>query len=174
MENEEYIRLGTLRKPFGLQGQVRCVSLTSFASLRFVPGKEIMLYAEKTKERKTVTVSYFRDGGNEFFLGFEGINTIEAIEPYMGWHLEMLKKDAMVPEGYYRLSDLIGMKAFDATTAEPIGEIIDVVAYSKTPNLKLKETNGKIAYIPFVMETFVKSLDLENKTIHIEVMPGLL
>ena len=66
------------------------------------------------------------------------------------------------------------MKAFDATTAEPIGEIIDVVAYSKTPNLKLKETNGKIAYIPFVMETFVESLDLENKTIHIEVMPGLL
>ncbi len=174
MENETYLRLGTLKKPFGLQGQVRCASLTSFASLRFVPGAKMTLYSEKTKERKEVTVSSFRDNGNEFFLGFEGIDTIEGIEPYLGWHVEMLKKDAILPEGYYRLSDLIGLHAFDAQNGESLGEIIDVVAYSKTPNLKLKETNGKIAYVPFVMDTFVKSLDLEKKSIFIEVMPGLL
>ena len=79
-----------------------------------------------------------------------------------------------LPEGFYRLSDLIGCHVLNAETGELIGEVIDVLTFSSSSNFKIKETNGKTCYIPFVMKEFIETLDIEKKEITVHVIPGLL
>lgn len=170
----KYIRLGTIVKTFGLQGQLRCKSMTSFASSRFHLGTKLTLLNEKTEERKEVIVSYFRDSGDYYFLAFKGLEDINAVEGFLGFHIEIPEDEAPLPEGFYRLSDLIGCHVLNAETGELIGEVIDVLTFSSSSNFKIKETNGKTCYIPFVMKEFIETLDIEKKEITVHVIPGLL
>jgi ribosomal 30S subunit maturation factor RimM len=67
----EYITLGYILKPFGLKGEVRCKSLTSFAKQRFKKGTKLSLHDEKTNETFPATVKSFRDTGGYYFLSLE-------------------------------------------------------------------------------------------------------
>lgn len=168
------ICLGKIIKPFGLDGVLRCKSLTSFAKSRFHLGRKLILLNEKTNETQDVEVSYFRDSGDYYFVGFSGMDDINVAEKYVGWSIEIPEDDAPIPDGYYRLKDLIGCKVINDESKEEIGEVIDVMTFSSSSNFKVKERNGKICYIPFVMKEFIISMDLEKKEITVNVIPGLL
>lgn len=169
-----YVRLGTITKTFGLHGQVLVKSLTSFASIRFKRGAKISLFDEKTAERKELSVNFFRDSGDYFYLGFEEIDNMDKALELVGKHLEMEKEAAFLPEGYYRLSDLIGSKVLDAKDGKKIGEVIDVNDFCPTANLKIRKEDGKNFYVPLVMKEFIEKIDIESKTIHINLIEGLL
>ncbi|MBP5092178.1 MAG: 16S rRNA processing protein RimM [Bacilli bacterium] len=169
----EYVRLGEIRKPFGLKGELTCLSMTEFAKERFKKGTILSLLNEKTGERKEVTLRSYRDSGNYYFLSFEGIDTPEAAEELRGLFIEIDKENAPIPEGYIRFQDIMGFKAIDKETREGLGTIIDVLSYSPTKNLRIKRENGKTFTVPFVKQ-FVGDIDFENKTIEIIVVEGLL
>lgn len=171
----EYITLGYILKPFGLKGEVRCKSLTSFARMRFKKGTNLSLHNEKTDERKEVTVKSFRDSGDYYFLSFNECTDINAVEVYNGFAIEMDKEKATLPKGYYHFQDLMGCKVIDFDNKERvIGTVIDVLDYSTTKTLLIKDQNDKNIYVPFKQGLFVKNIDLENKIIEIFVMEGLL
>jgi len=171
----EYITLGYILKPFGLKGEVRCKSLTSFASMRFKKGTNLSLHNEKTDERIEVTVKSFRDSGNFYFVSFNEFPDINAVEIYNGFAIEMDKEKAILPKGYYHYQDLIGCKVIDFENKERvIGQALDVLDYSTTKTLLVKDENDKNIYVPFKQGLFIKNIDLENKVIEIYVMEGLL
>ena len=167
----EFVRLGHIRKPFGVKGEVTCFSMTEFAKERFKKGTTLSLLNEKSGERKEVTLKSFRDSGSYYFLGFEGIDTPEQAEELRGLYVEIDKEHA--PEGYIRFQDLMGCKAINKDTKEVLGTIVDVLSYSPTKNLRVKRENGKTFTVPFVQQ-FIGEIDLENKTVEIEVVEGLL
>ena len=169
----EFVRLGEIRKPFGLKGELTCLSMTEFAKERFKKGTALSLFNEKTGERKEVTLRSYRDSGNYYFLGFEGIDTPEQAEELRGLYVEIDKEHAPIPEGYIRFQDLMGCKAINKDTKEVLGTIVDVLSYSPTKNLRVKRENGKTFTVPFVKQ-FIGEIDLENKTVEIEVVEGLL
>ena len=166
----EFVRLGHIRKPFGVKGELTCFSMTEFAKERFKKGTTLSLLNEKTGERKEVTLKSFRDSGSYYFLGFEGIDTPEQAEELRGLYVEIDKEHAPIPEGYIRFQDLMGCKAINKDTKEVLGTIVDVLSYSPTKNLRVKRENGKTFTVPFVKQF----IDLENKTVEIEVVEGLL
>lgn len=168
------ICLGKIIKPFGLDGVLRCKSLTSFAKSRFHLGRKLFLVNPKTKESEEVEVASFRDSGDYYFLSFKDLNDINLVEKYVGCDIEIDENEAPLPDGYYRLADLIGCKVFNNENKEEIGEVIDVLTFSSSSNFKVKEKNGKNCYIPFVMKEFIVSLDIEKKEIFVNVIPGLL
>lgn len=171
----EYITLGYILKPFGLKGEVRCKSLTSFGSIRFKKGTTVSLHNEKTDERIDVTISKYRDSGDYYFLAFAELPDINLVEKYKGFAIEMDKSLAVVPDGFYRYDDLIGCKVVDCLDeSRVIGNVIDVVKYSVTMNLVVETEEKKNVYVPFKKELFIKKVDLENKVISINVMEGLL
>lgn len=169
----EFVRLGHIRKPFGVKGEVTCFSMTEFAKERFKKGTTLSLLNEKSGERKEVTLKSFRDSGSYYFLGFEGIDTPEQAEELRGLYVEIDKEHAPIPEGYIRFQDLMGCKAINKETKEVLGTIVDVLSYSPTKNLRVKRENGKTFTVPFVKQ-FIGEIDLENKTVEIEVVEGLL
>jgi 16S rRNA processing protein RimM len=169
----EYIRLGQITKTFGLKGQVRCFSLTDFPAERFQLGAKLSLLNEKTSERKDVTIDYFRDAGDAFFLGFAEWKTIEEAEPYLGYFIEIDKKLAPLPKGYYRLQDLRGCEVRDEKGAK-LGIVKDVLSYAPTKTLQIGRENQKDFYVPFLEKEFIVSVDVAQKVIVIHVIPGLL
>lgn len=121
-----------------------------------------------------VTVASYRLDGDCFFITFEEINDINIAENYIHWYLEISKEEATVPEGYYRYSDLYGYIVLNADTGEKLGKLIEIAAYSKTPNMKVQKEDGTNFYVPFSFKTFITEISDESKTIKINVLPGLL
>lgn len=170
----EYLRLGQIVKTFGLEGQVRCFSLTDFASARFAKGTKLSLLNEKTGERKEVTVALFRDSREYYFLGFEEIKTIEEAQTLAGLFIEMDKAKAPLPRGYYRLQDLMGCDVIDAESGNKLGVVSDILAASSTKTLVVSRIGGKNFFVPFVNDEFIVKVDIKTKKITIKVIPGLL
>lgn len=170
----ERITVGTLQKPFGLKGEIRAKSMTSFPELRFQKGRHFFLKNPKTKEEREVVLKSFRPSGDYFFVGFEGIETIEDALPFYGNEIEMNLADAPLPDGYYRLQDLVGMSVINIDNGEVIGKVKDVLTFSAISTVKAVTPTGKNFTFPFLFEKFVISLDIEKKEMKIKVMPGLL
>lgn len=171
---EERIAIGLLQKPFGLKGEIRGKSLTSFPSLRFKKGRQYSLYNPKTSDLVSVTLLSFRPSDDYFFIRFEEIDTVEKAGEYRGYEIQMPLKEASLPDGYFRLADLIGMRVIDNETGETLGTIIDVLDYSKISTIKAIKENGKSFTFPFLYEKFVVNVDVTKKEMRIHVMEGLL
>ena len=168
------ICLGKIIKPFGLVGVLRCKSQTSFASDRFRIGRKLILKNPKGEQEKEVEVASFRDSGDYYFVSFKDLEDINLVEAYVGYTIEIDENEATLPDGYYHIFDLIGCKVINNESNEEIGNVIDVITYAGKSNFKVKETNGKTCYIPFVMKEFIVSIKIENKEIRVNVIDGLL
>ena len=173
MDSMNYIRLGQITKTRGLQGEFRVYSLTDFAKERFKKGAKMTLFNEKTGERIPVTVRSFHDGKPFLFLAFEEFKTIEEAEPYLRYCVEIDEESAPIPEGYYRYKDLIGCKVLNAESKEELGTVSDLLSNAPTKTLRIERKPAKDFFVPF-NDTFIKNIDLENKTIEIEVWEGML
>jgi 16S rRNA processing protein RimM len=169
----EYVRLGQVIKSFGLLGQVRCYSLTDFAAERFKKGTVVSLFNERTNQRKDYTVTYFRDSGSYYFLGFKDITDIDQTKEIIGSYIEIDKAEAALPKGYIRLQDLKGCAVKDPQ-GKTLGVVSDVLSYAPTKTLQVTREGAKPFYVPFVMNEFILAIDIPNKTITIQVIPGLL
>jgi 16S rRNA processing protein RimM len=169
----EYLRLGTVVRPFGLDGVLRIRSLTSFPEERFSLGAEMTLLDETSGKRIPVTVKSLRVDGDTLFVGFEEIKSVEEAEAVRGYFVEMDKSKAPLPKGYYRYSDLVGCKVVD-DEGHPLGEVTEIMTNCPTPNLRVRRDVGKDFFVPFVMDEFVKDIDIEKKTITVNVVEGML
>jgi len=169
----EYLRLGQASKTFGLEGQIRFFSLTDFAKERFKIGNTYSLYNEKTGSRVSVTLSFFRDSGDSYFLAFKEIHTIDEAANYIGYFIEMDKTLAPLPKGYYRLQDLKGCVVYDEKKNK-LGVVSDILSYAPVKTLVVSRENAKPFFVPFMMKEFIISVDIEKKEILIKVMSGLL
>ena len=168
----EYVSIASLRKPFGLKGQIHAVSLTSFPELRFKKNHTYTLTNAKGEQVREVTLNYYNIQGEALVLGFKEITTPEEAKEIMGYSLDMPKDEAPMPKGYIRYSEILGYKGIDDEGKE-IGTLIDVVEYSPTPNFKFMGLNKKTFYVPFI-DVFVGEINHESKTIQVHVMEGLL
>lgn len=168
----ELVKLAEIGKTVGLKGQVRCYSLTDFPAERFKRGNKLLVRSE-SGETETVTVSFFRDEGRFVVLGFSEWPSIEEAEKRLHRSLYVEKSKAPLPEGYYRLEDLKGCSVIDEK-GNKLGVVKDVLSYAPTKTLRVARGGGKDFFVPFVMGTFVVSLDIAKKEIAIVAMPGLL
>lgn len=170
---EDWIKVAELGKPFALKGEVKAVSYTSFPEERFQKGRVFLLKRETENEGIYLTLESFRELPNSLLLSFKGIESPEEIEKYRGYSLYIKKEEAPLPEGYYRLEDLKGLTIFDQNNEE-IGTVIDTMQNAPTLNLVAKAKDGHRFMVPFIDKKFILDIDLEKKTIHINVIPGLL
>lgn len=169
----EYIRLATIIKPHGLKGTLRCFSLTDFAKQRFKKGQKLSLFDENSNERRDVHVLAYREHNGLLYLDFEEIPSIEEAELLKGFHIEIEKDLAPMPEGFFRYGELIGCQVLDSKSKQVIGKVKDVLEYAPTKTLRIEREKGKDFFVPLI-DSFVPTMDLENKTIEVEVVEGML
>jgi 16S rRNA processing protein RimM len=120
----DYLLLGVIVKPQGLQGEVKLRHETGDAS-RFLSLCGAML---KTKDSfAPIGVLSARLSGADVFLTLEGVETREAADALRGAELYVARADARpLPKGEAFVADLIGLEAVD-TQGNPIGTLTDVL-----------------------------------------------
>ena len=168
----EQLAIAYLQKTFGLQGDFKAVSMTDFPEMRFKKGRKYFLCNEATGEKDEVTLSSFRSLGDTFILHFKEIPSIEEAEKYLKRTVSMDKADAPMPKNTYRFSDLIGCTVKDQN-GNSLGVVTDVLEYAPTKTLRVKREGEKDFFVPFV-DKFVGTVNIEEKTIEVEVVEGML
>jgi 16S rRNA processing protein RimM len=106
-EWDDLVTVGLIARPHGLRGQVIVNLETDFPEQRYRPGAELWVLRDGRAERLTVRDVRFHQGRP--VVGFEGFDTIEAVEALGRGELRADPATfEPLPEGTYRHSDLVG------------------------------------------------------------------
>ena len=169
---EEYLLLGYIIDAFSLDGTFKVLSKTDFAEKRYRKDKEVFLYQPNTKQRMTVTVESYRKGGQFDFVKVKGVNTKEEALEFKGYEIHALKDYRILDKDTYYYVDLVGCEVLD-DKGHILGEVSQVEEFPAQLTLRVKRKGQPDFLVPFV-KAFIKSIDIENKKIVINVIGGLL
>lgn len=166
----EKLLLGYIISSFSLDGTVKVLSKTNLPEKRYIKGNKIYLADKNENIIKELTVSSFRHSGEIDFVKFEEIITKEEADSYKSYCLLVDKTDDL-EKGFYYFSDL--EKCNVKANGKIIGKVIKVEEFPAQITLRVKSTEGKEFFVPFI-KAFIKNVSLESKEIEIELWEGML
>ena len=163
------LEAGKIVNTHGLKGEVKVIAWTDypddFENIDYV-------YVKRKKGDEKLHISSIKYQKNNLIIKFDEIKDINEAETYKNLILyverEMLGE---LPEGVYYIADLIGLKVI-TSAGETIGEIADVFNTGANDIYDVKREGKKNMLIP-VIDKVVKKVDIENKTVTVELMEGL-
>ena len=166
----EYIEIGQIVNTNGLKGVVKVNPFTDdiskFEDLKYV-------YIQLKNELKKVKIEQVRYNKNQVLLKLEGIDYIEEAEKYRNFYLKTEKESQEdLGEDTYYIVDLIGLDVYSDKN-EYLGKIEDVFPTGSNDVYVVKDNLGKQILIPAIADV-VKEVDLKNKKMIINLIPGLV
>lgn len=166
----EYIEIGQIVNTNGLKGVVKVNPFTDdiskFEELKYV-------YIQLKSELKKVKIEQVRYNKNQVLLKLEGIDSIEEAEKYRNFYLKTEKESQEdLGEDTYYIVDLIGLDVYSDKN-EYLGKIEDVFPTGSNDVYVVKDNLGKQILIPAIADV-VKEVDLKNKKMIINLIPGLI
>jgi len=166
----EYIEIGQIVNTNGLKGVVKVNPFTDdiskFEDLKYV-------YIQLKNELKKVKIEQVRYNKNQVLLKLEGIDSIEEAEKYRNFYLKTEKESQEdLGEDTYYIVDLIGLDVYSDKN-EYLGKIEDVFPTGSNDVYVVKDNLGKQILIPAIADV-VKEVDLKNKKMIINLIPGLV
>lgn len=173
---KDYIFIGKILKFSGKKGKFKVYPLTDFPD-RFKDLDYVYIYDEKIE-------NFLKDGlGNERFIindvkisGDHIYITLNDVEDrkdlYKGCYLCVEEaKRVKLAEGMYYYYELIGCKIY--LEGNLLGSVSSIENYGSDDLLVLLKNDKKKVFIP-LREEFIQKIDLENKTIDIKYLEGLI
>ncbi len=166
----EYIEIGQIVNTNGLKGVVKVNPFTDdiskFEDLKYV-------YIQLKNELKKVKIEQVRYNKNQVLLKLGGIDSIEEAEKYRNFYLKTEKESQEdLGEDTYYIVDLIGLDVYSDKN-EYLGKIEDVFPTGSNDVYVVKDNLGKQILIPAIADV-VKKVDLKNKKMTINLIPGLI
>lgn len=166
----EYIEIGQIVNTNGLKGVVKVNPFTDdiskFEELKYV-------YIQLKNELKKVKIEQVRYNKNQVLLKLEGIDSIEEAEKYRNFYLKTEKESQEdLGEDTYYIVDLMGLDVYTDKN-EYLGKIEDVFPTGSNDVYVVKDNLGKQILIPAIADV-VKEVDLKNKKMIINLIPGLI
>ncbi len=165
MESE--LLAGKIVNTHGISGEVKVLyeadNADFFHSIRHVTLRPL---------EQTFCVLGARAHKGAVLLRFEGIVSIEQAEALVGQLIYIAREEASLPEGRFFIADILGMSVV-TEDGTPLGNVKDVFSTGSNDVFEVKADGGKTIYIPHITE-IVKAISLENRTVTIRVMEGLL
>ncbi len=165
----DFLEVGKIINTHGLKGEVKVTAWTDFPE-DFENIGHVFVKSSFSEERLDIkNVKYQK---NNLIVKFAQINSIEEAEKYKNSVLTA-SRDALgeLPEGVYYIADLLGCTVFDVRD-EVIGELSDVFSTGSNDVYDIKRDGKKNLLVP-IIEGVLKSVDIENKKIVIEIPAGL-
>ncbi|MCH5253629.1 MAG: 16S rRNA processing protein RimM [Lachnospiraceae bacterium] len=164
------LQVGVITQTHGIRGEVKVFPTTDDA-MRFKKLKEVIL--DNGKERLTMTIEGVKFFKKFVILKFKGYDSINDIEKYKNAKLLVTRENAVkLQKGEYFIADLIGMKVVTEDGA-PFGVLKDVLETGANDVYIVDTEEGKEILLPAIKEC-VRNIDMENTTITVHIMDGLL
>ncbi len=165
-----YLKLGTIVKQVGLKGELKIYSTTTFAKERFKKGNKVFVL--KNNEYKEFTVNTFRILNSDFIVvSFEELSNLVATEEYLKCEIFAIKDQNILSKNQFYYVDLIDCKLI-SQDGEDIGKVTGIEEFPAQITLECSN-KGKSYYVPFISQ-FILNVNIENKTITVNVIEGLL
>lgn len=169
----EWYNVGKIVNTHGIWGEVRVISSTDFAEERFEVGSELGLFKADGSKPIIVKIASHRKHKNFDLLTFEGYSLLKDVEVFKNATLKVAEKHLTeLEENEFYFHEIIGCTV-ESTEGEMIGVVTDILQTGANDVWEVKPEKGKMQYIPYI-EDVVKSVDIPNKKIVIEVLEGLL
>lgn len=163
---KEYLEGGKIVGTHGVRGEMRvecwCDSpdfLAQFKTLYFDNGKKKIKV--KSRPHKNIVLMKMQD-----------VDTIEQAEVLRGKVLYIRRKDIKLNEGQYFVQDLIGLEVVDSNSSVVCGKISDVLKTGSNDVYEMKDSSGKLFYIPAIPDV-VSKIDIDNMKAFVTPMKGL-
>ena len=167
MQPTAWIAAARLAGTFGLQGELKCVPVRGDDS-RLIEGAAYALAPEEGAS--TVTLRAVRRHHGRTIVALDGVTSEEAARRFVGCELFIEAAKLELADGEYLDDDLIGLRIVDDVTRNMLGTVARVQHYPVNDYLVVAETG---ALIPLV-RAFVRAIDLQARTIAVELPAGLL
>ena len=168
---EKYISVGKILNFHGIKGEAKVGFTQSQAD--FVLNLEHVFF-KQDNEYLPVNVENVRIHKNFAIFKFEGINSINELMPYKGSLLfveESYIRESL-DENEYLIDELVGLSIFDEA-GKKLGFVVGVSNNGANDLLSVKTNSKNICLVPF-LEAFIRKVDIQNKSIVINNIEGLL
>ncbi len=163
--------IGKIINTHGIDGELKIIEQTDFPE-RFSVGNTIYLIDSK-EEAVPVEIESYRQMNKFGLLKIKGYNDIATAESLKGIELKIKKEQVgELDKGEYYYFEIIGCEVY-TTAGELIGTVDSVMSPGANDVWVVKDNKNNEYLIPFIPPV-VKSVDIKNKRIEIEVMEGLL
>ncbi|MGX7243219.1 ribosome maturation factor RimM [Enterococcus quebecensis] len=168
----EYLNVGKIVNTQGLKGEVRIISQTDFPELRYKKGSVLTLFQEK-KDPLELTIKSHRKHKNFDIVTFEDHFSINDVEKYRDGILKVAKDDLTdLPGDEFYYHEIIGLTVIDENDEE-LGKIKEILSPGANDVWVVQRPKKKDALIPYI-ESVVKSIDLEEGIVRVEIPEGLI
>jgi len=167
----DFLQVGKIVNTHALQGEVKVLSDSDFKEERFCKGSKLIIDFNGT--HIPVVVATHRGHKGMDLLKFEGLNSINDVEQYKGSHL-LVSADYLeeLDEDEFYYFEIIGCKV-KSEDGEVIGEISEVLRTGANDVWLVNREGQKDVLIPYI-DQVVKSVDIHEKEVVIEIVEGLL
>ena len=185
---EEWLEIGKIVSPQGLDGEVRVYPNSDFPERFVEPGRRWLL-CPGGKEPQPIELlgGRYIEGKGLYVIEIAGVEDRNSAEDLRGCLLMVPESDRpILAEDEYHVLDLIGLEVFMQESGESVGTVVDVIpAGNDLLQVKLhplsvdgkedmtKDKGQKTVLIPFV-KAIAPVVDLSAKRIEITPPPGLL
>jgi 16S rRNA processing protein RimM len=167
---QDALRVGVISSTHGIKGEVKVFPTTDDAG-RFKTLKEVILDTGRESLKLEITnVKFFK---KQVILKFKNYDRIEDIEKFKGKDIYVTRENAVkLEEGEYFIADLIGLSVI-LDDGQSLGILSDVLQTGANDVYIVKTGDNKEILIPAIKECIL-NVDLENKTMTIRLLEGLL
>jgi len=168
----DYLKVGTIVNTHALQGELRVFSDSHFKDERFKEGSE--LFIDFNGEMLPVTIKSHRPNKTVELVKFVGMNHINDVEKYKGCDLLVdASKLGELTDNEFYFHEIMGccVKTVDG---EVLGEIIDILQPGANDVWVVKQKGEKKEILIPYIEDVVKTVDIKNKIVLVELLEGLI
>lgn len=163
-ENDEFITIGKIVRPFGVHGEVRVYPLSDVPG-RFDALSDVVLAANG--HRTPTTVTRIRQAGGTYIMGFSAFSTPEEAASFRGAWLQVPCDPTVAPPpGHYYQYQLIGMTVRDARDRE-LGILEEVHDYPHHHLFIVR--NGKKEHVIPAVRQIVIDVDVDRRIMIVKV-----
>lgn len=164
-------KVGAIINTHGIKGEVKVKRTGDFAE-RFEVGNELF-YQNAADDTVTLLIKSSRMQNEIHLLGFDGLHSIDDVLPLKSTTLYI--KNAQLTElseheFYYH--EIIGCKV-TTTCGQTLGVVEAILSPGANDVWVVKTPEGTEHLIPYIADV-VKEVDVNDKTILIELMEGLI
>lgn len=164
MTDVEFLTIGRIISPWGINGDFKVQVLTDFPE-RFDQKQEIFL------DGNALTVERSRPYKSGFIVKLSSIDSIDDVEKVRGKYMEVPLDQNVLEEGQYFHFQIIGLDVY-TDEGRLLGKVTDIFPAGGSDIYIVDGESGEIL-IPAI-KNVIRSIDLINKRIIVKLLKGLL
>ena len=173
--NGKLFNVGKIVNTHGIRGEVKVLTQTDFADIRFSKGNKLLLQDAEEKQLLPMTVESGKPQKNVWLVKFSGIADINEAEKYKGWSIKVGEDDLVeLDEDEFYHHEIIGCRVV-TDEGEELGAISEILSPGANDVWVVERPKGmgKPVLIPYI-DDVVLTIDVENKLVTVRLLEGLL